>query len=177
MLREVKNGALVKNNLTLVGWRWRFAQGDTRSDASWSTSKVRALLAAQAAEPVSILSDGSRTYWVFEQRFFWEDEGLSARDVLALVRDRQRRSQRKLDRAHAALAQDDGGPAMRREHVPREIRQLVFERYGGCCAECSSSFEIQFDHVIPFSMGGATTVENLQILCAPCNQIKGASLS
>lgn len=177
MLREVKNGVLVKNNLTLVGWRWRFAQGKTRSDASWSTSKVRALLSAQAAEPVSFLTDGPRTYWAFEDRFFWEDEGLSARDVLALVRDRQRRAQRKLERAHAVLAQCDGGPAMRREHVPREIRQAVFERYGGCCAECNSNFEIQFDHVIPFSMGGATTVENLQILCAPCNQTKGASLS
>jgi hypothetical protein len=32
----------------------------------------------------------------------------------------------------------------------------------------ASNFDIQYDHIIPFSMGGATTVENLQILCATC---------
>ena len=42
--------------------------------------------------------------------------------------------------------------------------------------ECGSRFEIQYDHVIPLSLGGASTAENLQILCAPCNQAKGAQL-
>ena len=37
-------------------------------------------------------------------------------------------------------------------------------------------FDIQYDHVIPLVLGGANTAENLQILCAPCNQAKGAAL-
>jgi 5-methylcytosine-specific restriction endonuclease McrA len=37
---------------------------------------------------------------------------------------------------------------------------------GGQCVQCRSNFDIQYDHIIPFSTGGATTIENLQILCA-----------
>ena len=176
MLREVKNGALVRSNLTLLGWRWRFTQGAGPSSSTWSTRRLRELQALQAHEPVAIMADGRRTYWAFEDRFFWEDDGLSPRDVLALVRDRERRAQRRLECAHAGLAQDGAEPAPRREPIPRAVRLAVFERDGGRCVACGSSFEIQFDHVIPFSMGGAATVENLQILCAGCNRQKGGSL-
>ena len=43
----------------------------------------------------------------------------------------------------------------------------------GAAFECGSAFELQYDHVIPVAHGGAGTVENLQVLCAPCNQSKG----
>ena len=176
MLREVKNGALVRSNLTLFGWRWRFTHGGGQSSAAWSTRRLRELQALQAQEPVAIVAEGRRTYWAFEDRFFWEDDGLAARDVLALIRDRERRAQRRLERAHAGLAQDSSAPLLRREPIPRAVRLAVFERDGGRCVACGSSFEIQFDHVIPFSMGGAATVQNLQILCAGCNRQKGGSL-
>jgi 5-methylcytosine-specific restriction endonuclease McrA len=70
----------------------------------------------------------------------------------------------------------DAEPVQRREPVSREVRLAVFERDGGKCVQCGSNVDIQYDHIIPFSMGGATTVENLQILCATCNQQKGDTL-
>jgi 5-methylcytosine-specific restriction endonuclease McrA len=174
MLREIKDAAFVRAGL----WRWRLAVGRYESAAGWSTRRLRALEAAQAEAPVAVLVDERGCTWAFEGRFYRADDRLTGVDVLALVRERERRARRRLERAHAQLAQDaaHGGPAAaRREPIPRAVRLAVFERDGGRCVDCGAAFELQFDHVIPFSLGGATTVDNLQVLCADCNRRKGAS--
>ena len=129
----------------------------------------------QRAQPVALIEAEGRRWWWYRDCFYWEDDGLSAHDVMALVVERERRKQRKLERAHAALHQElNGSP--RREPIPRAVRLDVWRRDAGRCVECGSGFELQYDHVIPFSMGGATTAENLQLLCADCNRAKGAAL-
>ena len=67
-------------------------------------------------------------------------------------------------------------PTQRREPIPCEVRLAVWQRDGRRCRECGDNFDLQYDHVIPFSMGGASSAENLQLLCGPCNRDKGASL-
>jgi 5-methylcytosine-specific restriction endonuclease McrA len=52
----------------------------------------------------------------------------------------------------------------------------VIGKSAGKCTECRSTFDLQYDHVIPVALGGATTVENLQLLCSDCNLQKGADL-
>lgn len=65
---------------------------------------------------------------------------------------------------------------MQRGQIPDDVKQLVWHRDGGRCRGCGSAGELQYDHVIPVSMGGGSTEDNLQILCGPCNRRKGASV-
>lgn len=52
---------------------------------------------------------------------------------------------------------------------------IVFEEQGRICPKCEKEFSIEQmegDHIIPWSKGGKTTQENLQMLCKKCNGIK-----
>jgi 5-methylcytosine-specific restriction endonuclease McrA len=60
--------------------------------------------------------------------------------------------------------------------IPQTVKAEVWRRDGGACVECKASEYLEFDHVIPWSRGGATSVTNLQLLCRRCNQLKGARL-
>ena len=46
----------------------------------------------------------------------------------------------------------------------------------GLTTSRESNFDLQYDHVLPVALGGATTIENLQLLCADCNRRKSDSL-
>ena len=59
--------------------------------------------------------------------------------------------------------------ANKRPPIPRELVNAVWNRDGGKCVYCGSNKNIHIDHIIPFSKGGATTLENLQMLCQKCN--------
>lgn len=61
------------------------------------------------------------------------------------------------------------GEQPKRPPIPREIVDAVYKRDGGRCVYCGSTQNLQLDHIIPFSKGGATTLENMQLLCQKCN--------
>jgi 5-methylcytosine-specific restriction endonuclease McrA len=163
---------------TQGAWFWKrhlFVTGRIVAERPVSPRSLAELSALQGAQPVALHEADGRRWWWFRDDFYWEDDDLSAHDVMALVVERELRKRRKLERAHAALRREAGGEP-RRAPIPRALRLAIWERDGGRCVECASDFELQFDHVIPFSLGGATTAENLQLLCSDCNREKGASL-
>jgi HNH endonuclease len=155
--------------------RWFVASGTPPfeiPDDRWSE-----IATAQLHEPQSLGTWRDRTFWWYRNEFYWSTAGAYASaDVKALLYARQRRNTRALEHAHAVLAASTSAAPRRRERIPRDVRVAVWERDKGRCVECESDFELQYDHVIPFSMGGASTVENLQLLCARCNQAKGGQL-
>lgn len=63
-----------------------------------------------------------------------------------------------------------------RTPIPEAVRSEVWRRDGGRCVMCGSVEQLQFDHIIPVSRGGATSVENLQLLCQQCNLVKGSKI-
>jgi len=57
-------------------------------------------------------------------------------------------------------------------HITKKIKKKVWDRDNGRCAVCGSSEDLEFDHIIPYSKGGANSIDNLQILCSRCNKKK-----
>jgi hypothetical protein len=79
----------------------------------------------------------------------------------------------KLAKLEQAL---DALPKRSREPIPDEVRMLVHRRDGGACVKCGAKEDLEYDHILPHSKGGATSANNLQILCRPCNRKKHASI-
>jgi hypothetical protein len=57
-------------------------------------------------------------------------------------------------------------------HIPRDVRQRVWQRYGGRCAECGATDYLEFDHIVPVNKGGSNSDNNVQLLCRRCNLTK-----
>jgi hypothetical protein len=58
-------------------------------------------------------------------------------------------------------------------HIPKSVKEYVFARDGGKCVYCGSTRDLQYDHFVPFSRGGSSGPENIQLLCRTCNLGKG----
>lgn len=58
-------------------------------------------------------------------------------------------------------------------HIPQDVKIAVWQRDQGKCVQCGSNSYLEFDHIIPFGKGGASTLGNVQLLCRRCNLSKG----
>jgi hypothetical protein len=54
-------------------------------------------------------------------------------------------------------------------HIARDVRQRVWTRHGGRCADCNADDYLEFDHIIPVAKGGSNSDANVQLLCRRCN--------
>ncbi len=176
-LRQDGNARLVADRGGILLRRRRWFVGSGTPPFEIPDSRWHEIAAAQIDEPQYLATWRDRSFWWYEDTFYWTTAGAyNSADVQALLYARQRQSERELDHAHAVLAASTSPAKRKREPIPKDVRLAVWARDEGRCVECGSDFDIQYDHIIPFSMGGASTVENLQLLCARCNQTKGGRL-
>ena len=65
---------------------------------------------------------------------------------------------------------------VRSRSISKSVRQEVWRRDEGQCVECGSQEDLEYDHIIPHSKGGANTLRNVQLLCEHCNRTKHAKI-
>jgi uncharacterized membrane protein YebE (DUF533 family) len=79
-----------------------------------------------------------------------------------------------IGRANQTIVVSDDKAARRR--IPRDVRQRVWQRYGGRCAECQATTYLEFDHIVPVAKGGGNSETNVQLLCRRCNLAKSDAI-
>lgn len=52
--------------------------------------------------------------------------------------------------------------------TPEQLGRLI-DYYGESCVCCGSDDNVTVDHILPLSMGGSNTIDNIQITCYRCN--------
>lgn len=73
----------------------------------------------------------------------------------------------------AGVMRSNRSGAYEKAKISRKLSKAVFERDAYRCVMCSSHVDLTCDHIIAEVDGGATTLENLQTMCRPCNCKKG----
>ncbi len=64
-----------------------------------------------------------------------------------------------------------------RQYISIEIKRALFKKSNGCCEftdqktgkRCDSKYQLQIDHIRPWSLGGSNQIENLRLLCRTHN--------
>ena len=111
--------------------------------------------------PVFVARAGDRQWWWWRDTFYWESGDYEPEDVRTVLLMLERDDEQDLERELGLHLVDP---------IPADVKRLVFERDRGRCLACGSEELIQYDHVVPFSMGGANEPQNLRLLCAGCNR-------
>jgi len=64
---------------------------------------------------------------------------------------------------------------LKRPHIPEDDRNAILDRQKGRCATCDELSVLELDHVVPFSVGAPSSLDNLQGLCMVCHKLKSAT--
>lgn len=135
--------------------------------------KRAALAHAEDGEPpvrVHVYEKIKKGIWVFNGVFLLRDawtERSGSRDVFKFA----------LELSEEAAGGPSAGDLPHNRIIPSAVKQEVWKRDGGRCAQCGSEENLHFDHIVPFSKGGTSLLsDNIQLLCARHNLEKSARI-
>mgnify|MGYP006284314227 CR=1 FL=1 len=86
--------------------------------------------------------------------------------------------ERKVINNNSQSNKSDRNHNTRTRHIPHKVKAQVYKRDGGRCSfvgrsgrRCNSTWNLQYDHIVPFGKGGDNSPENLRLLCARHNRL------
>jgi hypothetical protein len=149
-----------------------FRLHSARHHLECSERRFARLSTSQADHPVLVAKREGLRWWWYLDRFWWDDEGLSPRDVAALVGHSDLQQLRQADDRARARAQVLGleTASPREDDVSPIVRFAVWCRDRGRCVDCRSSDDLGYDQIIPFSKGGLRWIANVELRCAGCRE-------
>ena len=85
MIRKDKKAKFIESGTFSI--KYQFSSGKKISRTKLSKSKYNSLLQLQSHEPVKIMTDQEkgRTWWIYQDGFYIENEGLTGDDVKAFA--------------------------------------------------------------------------------------------
>lgn len=166
-----KGGLFRKPRLEIYAGRNAYYREVTGKWEEWQAVIDRA---REGIQVFPVVYAGGRMLWQWRDRYYWESDGLEARQVQALLIQRELRDQRRIANAEAAAYGGMQNQPSNRAAIPQDVQQAVWIRDNGRCQLCGTRSEIQFGHLVPVAFGGSNEAENVQLECGPCNRKKGA---
>jgi len=154
------------------------ARGPLREEASHQFSEAKLTIERELARYAPIpefltFQYKGRYYAVLNNQVWSCIRSLTEEQWRALISQTLAREEAKL----AACLTGRNEKQSKRECIPESVRVEVWRRDAAKCVRCGSRERLEFDHIIPVSLGGSSTARNVQLLCESCNRMKGASVA
>jgi len=179
-VRKVKGEFRGERHLFRSFERWDLYLGGKYADVTLRYREFDHLKTAQEYEPQVVKRDEEKTWWMFKEKFYVEDESLSSKELKALLVMKEQKRRKQIEKAMLYTESDRAAlqtSSSNREPIPDEVKIFVWKRDGGRCVKCGSTKNLEYDHDIPLSKGGSNTARNIRLLCEKCNREKGGDLT
>ncbi len=110
------------------------------------------------------------TVWVYKGSIYKIDGKYTNEQSRLLILEEEDQEQRLFKRLNLKFNSPYSGEDTlnSRLRIPENVRVEVWRRDGGKCARCGSRDKLEYDHIVPASMGGSNSARNIELLCEKC---------
>ena len=114
---------------------------------------------------------------------FWQRERLRAEERRR-AKEQRRAEKRQLEEERRQeqeeeirtflelMRGEEKGLKKRSRSSPQPVKMAVVTHDGGKYRRCRSTQDLQYDHIVPYSSGGSTDANNIQLLCGKSSRLK-----